>query len=91
VPEVLRERQLGCVEEDPMTGLLVGSLLAYLGHRTGIARLYVLAVVSAVVGVTASAGPQGLVWGSAIYFSTMGAVFVASGALALFAYLRATA
>lgn len=71
-----------------LDGLLVASVLAYLGHRTGIFRFYVLAVVSAVLGLTASTAAMGLVWGSAVYFSTMGMALVVSGVLALRGFLR---
>jgi len=71
-------------------GLIIGACLLYLGHRLGLARFYVLALVSVLVGVVAALGGFDDALGSAAYFGEMGFVLTASGLFTLRAYLRQT-
>jgi hypothetical protein len=68
-------------------GLLMGAGLLYIGHRLGLARFYVLASLSALVGVLASLGGLGDALGSAAHFGTMGVAQTVSGLFTLRAYL----
>jgi hypothetical protein len=68
-------------------GLIIGASLLYLGHRLGLARFYVLAFLSVLIGVvTALSGLDGLIV-LAAYFGLMGLVLTASGLFTLRAYL----
>ena len=68
-------------------GLIIGASLLYLGYRLGLARFYVLAFLSALIGVvTARSGLDGLIVFAA-YFGEMGLVLTASGLFTLRAYL----
>ncbi|MBN1287153.1 MAG: hypothetical protein JXB47_17265 [Anaerolineae bacterium] len=70
-------------------GVLFGLLLALLGYRLGLARFYVLAALSALVGagVALTTDPYNLL-SAAVYFGAMGIVLIGSGGLALRDYLR---
>jgi hypothetical protein len=71
-------------------GLFIGASLLYLGYRLGLARFYVLAFLSASIGVvTALSGLDGLIV-LAAYFGEMGLVLTASGLFTLRAYLSQT-
>ena len=71
-------------------GLIFGASLLYLGYRLGLARFYVLAFLSALIGVvTALSGLDGLIV-LAAYFGVMGLVLTASGLFTLRAYLSQT-
>ena len=68
-------------------GLIVGGILLYIGHRLGLARFYVLAFLSALIGVVVSLNRFDDALGSAAYFGEMGLVLTASGLFTLRAYL----
>ena len=69
-------------------GLILGAVLLYIGHRLGLARFYVLAFLSTLIGVvTALSGLLDDALGSAAYFGEMGFVLTASGLFTLRAYL----
>jgi hypothetical protein len=69
-------------------GLIFGVSMLYLGYRLGLARFYVLAFLSALIGVvTALSGLDGLIVFAA-YFGEMGLVLTASGLFTLRTYLR---
>ncbi len=71
-------------------GLIIGASLLYLGYRLGLARFYVMAFLSALIGVvTALSGLDGLIV-LAAYFGVMGLVLTASGLFTLRAYLSQT-
>jgi hypothetical protein len=71
-------------------GLILGAVLLYIGHRLGLARFYVLAFLSALIGVVVALGGFDDALGSAAYFGEMGFVLTASGLFTLRAYLRQT-
>ena len=68
-------------------GLIIGAVLLYLGHRLGIARFYVLAFLSALIGVIVALNGFDDALGSAAYFGEMGFVLMASGLRALRTHL----
>ena len=68
-------------------GLIIGAVLLYLGHRLGIARFYVLAFLSALIGVMVALNGFDDALGSAAYFGQMGLVQTASGLFTLRTYL----
>ena len=69
-------------------GLILGAVLLYIGHRLGLARFYLLAFLSALIGVVVALGGFDDALGSAAYFGEMGLVLTASGLFTLRAYLR---
>jgi hypothetical protein len=69
-------------------GLLMGAVLFYLGHRLGLTRFYVLAFLSALIGVVVALNGFEDALGSAAYFGEMGLVVTASGLFTLRTYLR---
>ena len=71
-------------------GLILGAVLLYIGHRLGLARFYVLAFLSALIGVVVALGGFDDALGSAAYFGEMGFVLTASGLSTLRAYLSQT-
>ena len=72
-------------------GLILGAGLLYMGHRLGLARFYVLAFLSALIGVVVALGSLlDDALGSAAYFGEMGLVLTASGLFTLRAYLSQT-
>ncbi len=71
-------------------GLILGAVLLYIGHRLGLARFYVLAFLSALIGVVVSLGGFDDALGSAAYFGEMGLVLTASGLFTLRTYLSQT-
>lgn len=71
-------------------GLILGAVLLYIGHRLGLARFYLLAFLSALIGVVVALGGFDDALGSAAYFGEMGFVLTASGLFTLRAYLRQT-
>jgi hypothetical protein len=71
-------------------GLIVGGILLYLEYRLGIARFYVLAFLSALVGVIVALNGFDDAFGSAAYFGEMGFVLTASGLFTLRTYLGQT-
>ena len=71
-------------------GLIIGASFLYMGYRLGLARFYILAFLSALIGVvTALSGLDGLIV-LAAYFGEMGLVLTASGLFTLRAYLSQT-
>ena len=71
-------------------GLLFAAGLLYLGHSLGLARFYLLALLSALIGAATLLGNTGDVLGSAVLFAGLGVAMVASGAWALRSYLKQT-
>ena len=71
-------------------GLILGAVLLYIGHRLGLARFYVLAFLSALIGVVVALGGFDDALGSAAYFGEMGLVLTASDLFTLRAYLSQT-
>lgn len=69
-------------------GVLVGGCLLYLGYTMGLGRFYLLAAVSAAVGVGLSMAGTGDILGTGLYFVAMGVVVLISGGLTLAGYLR---
>jgi hypothetical protein len=69
-------------------GLLMGAVLFYLGHRLGLTRFYVLAFLSALIGVVVALNGFDDALSSAAYFGEMGLVVTASGLFTLRTYLR---
>lgn len=71
-----------------LDGLLIGGFLLYSGHSLGLARFYLLALLSALVGVAASLGGLGDILGTGVYFAAMALALLLSGAIVLLRYLR---
>lgn len=71
-------------------GLIIGAFWLYLGTRLDLIRFYVLAALSALIGIALALGGLADPTGSAAYFGGMGIVMVAGGGLALRSYLRQT-
>jgi len=71
-------------------GLILGAVLLYIGNRLGLTRFYVLAFLSALIGVVVALNGFGDALGSAAYFGEMGLVLTVSGLFTLRAYLRQT-
>jgi hypothetical protein len=71
-------------------GLILGAVLLYLGHKLGLARFYVLAFLSALIGVIVALNGFDEALGSAAYFGAMGLVLTASGLFTLRTYLSQT-
>jgi MFS family permease len=69
-------------------GLIAGVVFAYMGYRVGIRRFYMLAGLSALLGVGASLAGLGDVLGTAVLFTGLGIALVVSGLVALASYLR---
>ena len=69
-------------------GLIAGVVFAYMGYRVGLRRFYVLAGLSALLGVGASLAGLGDVLGTAVLFTGLGLALVVSGLVALATYLR---
>jgi hypothetical protein len=70
-----------------LQGLIIGAFLLYLGHRLDLGRLYVLALLSALLGAAATLWVGEAIRGDALYFAGMGLVTLLSGALTLAVYL----
>jgi hypothetical protein len=73
-----------------LDGLVVGLFILWMGHSVGLARFYLLASLSALIGVATSLSGGGETLGTGIYFGGMGLVLIASGAATLLLYLRNT-
>ncbi len=73
-----------------LMGSAIGATWLWLGYRLDLARYYVLGVISAVAGAAAALAGLGDTMGSAFYFAVQGVALIASGGLALRAYLRQT-
>jgi hypothetical protein len=73
-----------------MEGLAIAVFMFYLAYTLGLRRFYVLALLSAVVGVGLSFASYSEEISTALYFLSMGLCLVASGALALWNYLDHT-
>jgi hypothetical protein len=71
-------------------GFIVGGIVLYLGYKLGLARFYVLAFLSALVGVIVALNGFDDALGSAAYFGEMGLVLTASGLFTLRTYLSQT-
>ena len=73
-----------------LQGILVGGASLHLGHRLELARFYAVAIVSTLVGAVLSLAGLADMRSNAVYFATLGVALVASGGLALRAYLEHT-
>lgn len=72
-----------------LQGLIVGGTLLRLWRRLHLGRFYALAVASTLIGAAVSvANPRDPFEGEAIYFGTLGAALIASGALVFWSFLR---
>ncbi|MHB0869225.1 MAG: hypothetical protein ACYC66_10200 [Chloroflexota bacterium] len=71
-----------------LQGLLVGGYMLYMGYNLGLARFYLLAGLSALVGAAASLAGLGDTLGSAAYFGAVGIALLCSGGVNLYLYLR---
>jgi hypothetical protein len=71
-----------------LSGVLIGAALVYFSYKVSLGRIFVLAILSLLLGL--SLGLSGLedMLGLAIYYATMGLAFLISGGLALVSYLR---
>jgi len=72
-----------------LQGLIGAAFAAYVGYRFGLTRFYALAVVSVLIGTSASLAGLGNELGDAVYYLAIGLAFIISGLLTLYAYLRA--
>jgi len=73
-----------------ISGLIMGSVWVYLGHRLDLPRLYMLAAAAAVLGILVSLGGFDDLTAGALYFAGLGLAIVVSGAVTLGVYLRST-
>ncbi len=73
-----------------LQGLIIGAFWLYMGTRLDLIRFYVLAALSALIGIAIALSGVADLWGSAAYFGGMGVVMVVGGGLALRSYLRQT-
>jgi hypothetical protein len=71
-----------------LSGLLLGLVMLVFAWRTSILRLYILAFLSAVLGVILAFGRLGDSAALASYYLVFGVVLFATGACVLRAYLR---
>jgi hypothetical protein len=72
------------------TGTIIGAAFLYGGYRLELARFYLLAAVSIVIGTLVALSGLGDLWGGAVYFGSLGLATAISGGLALYNYCRAT-
>ena len=73
-----------------LDGVVIGIFLLYMGYKLGLVRFYALAVVSALIGLSAALGGLDETMGSAAYFAGMGVALLVSGGLTLWSYLSQT-
>jgi hypothetical protein len=73
-----------------ISGLLIGVFWLFYAHRLGVARLYVLAPISAVCGVAITLAGFTEQTGLPLYYLSMGLILLVSGGWTLWSYLRRT-
>lgn len=73
-----------------LDGVLVGAFILVMASNLGIARFYLLALLSAAIGVAASLAGFGDILGTGLYFAGMGVALIVAGAITLAGYLRRT-
>jgi hypothetical protein len=73
-----------------LNGVLIGVFILAMANNLGLVRFYILAIVSAAVGVSMSLMGLGDILGVGILFAAMGAALILLGVLALLTYLRHT-
>lgn len=73
-----------------LQGVFIGAFILYMASQVGLARLYLLALLSFVVGPSAALMGLGDTLGNGVYFAIMGAALVTSGVVTLVGYLRRT-
>jgi hypothetical protein len=71
-------------------GLVMAAMLAYLGHRFSLMRLYIVAVGTALWGVVVAWLSLADPYSTGVFFCGYGSLIVLSGAVTLLAYLRNT-
>lgn len=69
-------------------GLLPGALLMYFGHLTRLIRLQVLGACFAALGTAVAIAAPGLEQGMTIFWSAIGALFLFSGGVTYWHYVR---
>jgi len=72
-----------------MEGALLGLVMASLAFQSRLPRYYLLAAISALIGLAAALWFGSDLWGSAATFGAIGAVMILSGGCALRRYLTA--
>jgi hypothetical protein len=73
-----------------LQGAIIGAFILYMGYAAGLARFYLLAILSFVVGTAATVTGLDEEFGTGIYFVVMGIAFLLSGSITLATYLRRT-
>lgn len=73
-----------------LQGLFIGAFILYIGYLVGLVRLYLLAILSFVVGPAAALAGLGSSLGNGVYFTTMGLAFLFTGVITLVSYLHHT-
>lgn len=71
-----------------LQGVVPGGLTLYFGRLVRLVRLQVIGVVCAVFGIAIALAAPGLVQGMAIFWSGMGAVYLLSGGVTFWRYVR---
>ncbi len=71
-------------------GVLVGAFFVYMAYSAGLARFYLLGLVSVIAGLSTSLSGLGDSMGSGVYFAATGAAIALSGVVVLALYLRST-
>jgi len=71
-----------------VSGLFFGAAWLFFGHRVGLARFYVLAIVSPLIGIASSLASLGEDIGLAAFYALLGVAIMISGGFTLFKYLR---
>ena len=73
-----------------INGLLIGGAWLFVAHKIGLPRFYVMALLSALLGIGISIIGLGDMIGLAVYYLTTGLIMCISGGLTLYIYLRDT-
>ncbi len=73
-----------------LDAVLAAAFFLYVVYFAGLTRFYLLALLSIVAGLTTSLLGLGDKLGSGVYFASMGALLILSGAAVLLLYLRNT-
>jgi hypothetical protein len=71
-----------------LQGLLPAASLIYLGHLVKLVRLQVLGALFAAFGIAVAAADPGLEQGMTIFWAGIGAIFLVSGGLTFWQYVR---
>lgn len=73
-----------------LQGVCIGGFILCMAYFLGLVRLYLLAVLSFLVGPAATLAGLGDTLGTGVYFAAMGIAFLLSGSITLASYLRHT-